>query len=56
MNQKFGLCEALLSIGAWTVCQDFCKNLPDHCITEQPPVAKAMCCLLNSLIEPLYAV
>lgn len=55
MTQKFGLCEALLTIGAWSVCQVLCRNLPEHCVMEQPPVAKAMCNLLHSLIEPLYS-
>ncbi|XP_054259118.1 THO complex subunit 2 [Macrosteles quadrilineatus] len=53
-NQKFGLCEALLEVGDWANCQVLSKRLPDFCVMDQPPIAKALCQLINSLIEPVY--
>ena len=53
-NQKFGLCEALLSIGAWSVVKELCKKMPDHFLMEQSNIAKAMCNLLHVVIDPLY--
>ncbi|KAK3925484.1 THO complex subunit 2 [Frankliniella fusca] len=53
-NQKFGLCEALLNIGAWPVVKELCKKLPDHFLIEQPIISKAMCNLLHAVIDPLY--
>uniref|UniRef100_A0A1B6BZM5 THO complex subunit 2 n=4 Tax=Clastoptera arizonana TaxID=38151 RepID=A0A1B6BZM5_9HEMI len=53
-NQKFNLCEALLTIGDWNNALCLCKKLPDHCAMEQPAVAIALCKLIHSLIEPIY--
>ncbi|XP_057340023.1 THO complex subunit 2 isoform X2 [Microplitis mediator] len=53
-NQKFGLCEALLEVGAWDVAQRLFSRLPDHCMTDQRPIALALCKLIQSLIEPVY--
>ncbi|XP_043266760.1 THO complex subunit 2 isoform X2 [Venturia canescens] len=53
-NQKFGLCEALLEIGAWQVAQNLFNRLPDHCFTDQRPIALALCKMIQSLIEPVY--
>lgn len=53
-NQWFGLCEALLEIGAWDVAQKLFNKLPDHCMTDQRPIALALCKLIQSLIEPVY--
>ncbi|XP_051169390.1 THO complex subunit 2 isoform X1 [Leptopilina boulardi] len=53
-NQKFGLCEALLDIGAWDVAQSLFNRLPDYCFTDQKPIALAFCKIIQSLIEPIY--
>lgn len=53
-NQKFGLCEALLEIGAWEVAQNLFSRLPDYCLTDQRPIALALCKMIQSLIEPAY--
>ncbi|KAK7790717.1 hypothetical protein R5R35_007956 [Gryllus longicercus] len=53
-NQKFGLCEALLLIGDWHHAEQLCKKLPEHCAMDQPPIARAMCQLLHSVMEPVY--
>jgi hypothetical protein len=53
-NQKFGLCEALLKVGDWNHAKQLTKRLPEHCVLEQPPVARALCRLLHSVMEPVY--
>ncbi|XP_066999560.2 THO complex subunit 2 isoform X2 [Anabrus simplex] len=53
-NQKFGLCEALLTVGDWNHAEQLTKKLPEHCTMEQPPVARALCQLLHSIMEPVY--
>ncbi|PSN57270.1 THO complex subunit 2, partial [Blattella germanica] len=53
-NQKFGLCEALLKVGDWSHAKQLTKRLPEHCMLEQPPVARALCQLLHSVMEPVY--
>jgi len=53
-NQKFGLCEALLKVGDWTHTQQLSQKLPDHCLMEQPPIARATCQLLHIIIDPVY--
>ncbi|XP_015599457.1 THO complex subunit 2 isoform X2 [Cephus cinctus] len=53
-NQKFGLCEALLEVGAWDIAQSLFNRLPDHCLTEQKPIALALCKMIQSVIEPVY--
>ena len=53
-NQKFGLCEALLKVGDWDHARQLTKRLPEHCVFEQPPVARALCQLLHAVMEPVY--
>lgn len=53
-NQKFGLCEALLEIGCWEVAQNLFNRLPDYCLTDQRPIALALCKMIQALIEPVY--
>ncbi|XP_063988875.1 THO complex subunit 2 isoform X2 [Diachasmimorpha longicaudata] len=53
-NQKFGLCEALLEIGAWEVAQGLFSRLPDHSLTDQKPIALALCRMVHSIVEPVY--
>ncbi|XP_066259419.1 THO complex subunit 2 isoform X1 [Euwallacea similis] len=54
-NQKLRLCEALLLIGDWTNAKVIIDLLPEHCVIGFEPIALAVCDLLHSLIEPLYA-
>lgn len=53
-NQKFGLCEALLKIGAWEVARNLFSRLPEYCLTDQRPIALALCRMIQALIEPVY--
>ncbi|XP_023289928.1 THO complex subunit 2 isoform X2 [Orussus abietinus] len=53
-NQKYGLCEALLEIGAWEIAQSLFNRLPDHCLIDQRPIALALCKMIQALIEPVY--
>ncbi|XP_055678901.1 THO complex subunit 2 isoform X3 [Lutzomyia longipalpis] len=54
-NQKFGLCEALLGVGDWITAQQLIKKLPDQCTIVHEPIARALCKLIHSIIEPVYA-
>lgn len=53
-NQKWRLCEALLDIGDWENAQKLIKKLPDHSVLVNECVAKALCKLINTIIDPLY--
>ncbi|XP_014219414.1 THO complex subunit 2 isoform X2 [Copidosoma floridanum] len=53
-NQKFGLCEALLEVGAWNVAMQMFNRFPDFSLTEQKPIALALCKIIHALIEPVY--
>ncbi|XP_025831929.1 THO complex subunit 2 [Agrilus planipennis] len=53
-NQKLCLCEALLEIGDWNNAALIIRRLPEHYALEYQPVAKALCNLLNYIIEPVY--
>ncbi|XP_011049684.1 PREDICTED: THO complex subunit 2 [Acromyrmex echinatior] len=53
-NQKFGLCEALLEVGAWEVAQSLFNRLPDYCFTDQRPIALALCKMIQALVESVY--
>ncbi|XP_063232661.1 THO complex subunit 2 isoform X1 [Bacillus rossius redtenbacheri] len=53
-NQKLGLCEALLRVGDWRHTEQMARKLPEHCVLSQPPVARALCRLLHSILEPVY--
>lgn len=53
-NQKFGLCEALLLVGDWQTAQVLMKKLPDQSVIVHEPIAKALCQLLHTVIEPVY--
>ncbi|CAB3360322.1 Hypothetical predicted protein [Cloeon dipterum] len=54
VNQKFGLCEALCRVGAWTHVQKMFERIPETCLMSQACVASALCELLHLLIEPVY--
>ena len=53
-NQKLGLCEALLLVGDWKTAQVLIKKLPDQSVIVHEPIARALCQLLHSVIEPVY--
>lgn len=53
-NQKFGLCEALLTIGDWENAQKLMEKLPEKCATSYDPIARALCNLIHIIIEPVY--
>jgi THO complex subunit 2 len=54
LNQKWGLCEALLHIGDWTNVQKLFQKLPDQCVIVNEPIAKALCKLIHIVIDPVY--
>ncbi|XP_077559324.1 THO complex subunit 2-like protein isoform X3 [Haemaphysalis longicornis] len=54
-NQKLGLCEALLEVGDWPSAQQLMDKLPDHYAVSQPHIARQLCLLVHTLLEPLYA-
>jgi THO complex subunit 2 len=54
INQKFGLCEALLTIGDWENAQKIIKKMPEKCATSFEPIAKALADLIHIIIEPVY--
>lgn len=53
-NQKFGLCEAIISIGDWETAQSLIKRFPEYYAVQQEPIALAICKLLHYIIEPVY--
>ncbi|XP_058948707.2 THO complex subunit 2 [Pocillopora verrucosa] len=53
-NQKFGLCEALLMVGAWNNACSILDRLPQFAAVSHPPIAKGLCKLIHTTIEPLY--
>ena len=53
-NQKIGLCEALLKIGAWSNTKEILDRLPEFFAMVHKPIAAAMCSLVHYLIDPLY--
>ncbi|XP_046462937.1 THO complex subunit 2-like isoform X2 [Daphnia pulex] len=53
-NQKFGLCEALLSVGAWEQASTLLKRHPDFFVTSYRPIWSSICKLVDYVIEPVY--
>ncbi|XP_070391314.1 THO complex subunit 2 isoform X1 [Dermacentor albipictus] len=54
-NQKLGLCEALLEVGDWLNAQKLMQRLPEHYAVSQPHIARRLCLLVHTLVEPLYS-
>uniref|UniRef100_A0A182R0W0 THO complex subunit 2 n=1 Tax=Anopheles farauti TaxID=69004 RepID=A0A182R0W0_9DIPT len=54
LNQKWGLCEALLMIGEWTTAHQLIRKLPEQSVMVHEPIARALCRLLHMIIEPVY--
>ena len=53
-NQKLGLCEALLEIGAWDSAKSILDGLPEGFAISHKPIVQALCRLIHSTIEPMY--
>lgn len=53
-NQKFGLCEALLSVGAWEQTSALLKRHPEFFVTSYRPISSAISKLVEYIIEPVY--
>jgi len=53
-NQKFGLCLALIELGAWSQVYPIICQLPDNLLMANPTIARALCHLIHCTIEPLY--
>lgn len=55
LNQKFNLCEALLSVGDWKTAQLLIDRLPEHSVVTKEPVAKGLANLIHYVIDPIYS-
>jgi THO complex subunit 2 len=55
LNQKLGLCEALISLGAWEQAALVLQRLPPFFAVCHEPIARALCQLVSYVIDPLYA-
>ncbi|KAL3879965.1 hypothetical protein ACJMK2_032241 [Sinanodonta woodiana] len=53
-NQKLGLVEALLNIGAWEKAKSIMDRLPEFFAVAHRPVATSLCALIHTIIDPLY--
>ncbi|XP_068717940.1 THO complex subunit 2-like [Montipora capricornis] len=53
-NQKFGICEALLVVGAWDHAQTILERLPQFAAVSHPAIASGLCKLIHTTVEPLY--
>ncbi|XP_068150279.1 THO complex subunit 2 [Drosophila tropicalis] len=54
VNQKFGLCEALLRVGDWDNALKIIQKLPDQSVVVQEPIAKAIVELVHLSVEQIY--
>ncbi|TRY73857.1 hypothetical protein TCAL_01902 [Tigriopus californicus] len=52
-NQKLGLIEAFLRVGAWTHAEKLMNRLPPYFAVSQEPIAKALQRLVHLTIQPL---
>ena len=53
-NQKFGLLEALLTVGAWEHAQSVISRLPTYFAVCQVPIAKALAKLIHISMQPVH--
>ncbi|CAL1526810.1 unnamed protein product [Lymnaea stagnalis] len=53
-NQKLGLCEALLDIGAWENAKAILDRLPENFAVVYPSISFALCSLIHRVLEPVY--
>lgn len=54
INQKLGLCHALLELGDWGGATNLMKLLPPLLPVWSLPVTKSICSLVHLSIEPVY--
>ena len=53
-NQKLGLLEALVKVGAWKEASKIICQLPTYFASCQPGISAELCNLAQVLIDPLY--
>ena len=53
-NQKFGLLQALISVGAWKEAEKIIEALPEFYAVSQPTIALALQRLIHVTVEPLH--
>ena len=53
-NQKLGLVEALLGIGAWEKSKSILDRLPEFFGTTYKPIATSLCALIHTVLDPVY--
>ncbi|XP_069131332.1 THO complex subunit 2-like isoform X4 [Argopecten irradians] len=53
-NQKLGLIEALLGLGAWDNAKQILDRLPEFFATIYKPIARALCSLVHFMMDPVY--
>lgn len=53
-NQKWNLCEALLTVGDWKTALKLIEKLPEQSVIVKEPVAKALANLIHNVIDPHY--
>jgi THO complex subunit 2 len=54
INQKLGICHALLELGDWAGAYDLMKLLPPFLTTWCPDIVRMLCELISHSIEPIY--
>lgn len=54
-NQKWNLCEALLSVGDWNTALALIDKLPEQSIIVKEPVGRALANLIHHVIDPIYS-
>merc|ERR1719347_554172 len=53
-NQKFGLLEALIKVGAWGHAEKLLCQLPTYYATAQHGISKQLCKLIHIIMDPVY--
>ncbi|XP_033742553.1 THO complex subunit 2-like isoform X3 [Pecten maximus] len=53
-NQKLGLIEALLGLGAWDNAKQILDRLPEFFATTYKPIAMGLCSLVHFMMDPVY--
>ena len=53
-NQKLGILESLLEIGAWDNAKAIFDRLPENFAVVHKSVSRALCTLIHTVIDPVY--
>ena len=53
-NQKFGLLEALLRVGAWAEAESLMGRMPAYYAVAQPKIAEALAELVHVTLDPVH--